>query len=103
MGSSITYSRRYSLFSLVGIAGEEDDDGNAAITPTHAPKREKPSELTAEQSSEVLEELLASLKQCLSHSALEEWGDSNRPKTANLIKAHRIRIGEEISETGNET
>jgi hypothetical protein len=29
MGSAMTYARRYSLFSLVGIAGE-DDDGNAA-------------------------------------------------------------------------
>jgi hypothetical protein len=31
MGSSLTYGKRYSLFSLVGIAGaDEDDDGNAA-------------------------------------------------------------------------
>jgi hypothetical protein len=29
MGSCMTYARRYSLFSIVGIAGE-DDDGNAA-------------------------------------------------------------------------
>ena len=30
MGSSLTYGKRYSLFSLVGIAGDDDDDGNAA-------------------------------------------------------------------------
>jgi hypothetical protein len=31
MGSALTYARRYSLFSLVGIAGQDDDDdGNAA-------------------------------------------------------------------------
>jgi hypothetical protein len=29
IGSALTYARRYSLFGLVGIAGE-DDDGNAA-------------------------------------------------------------------------
>lgn len=30
-GSAITYARRYSLFSMVGVAGtNEDDDGNAA-------------------------------------------------------------------------
>ena len=35
MGSALTYARRYSLFSIVGIAGE-DDDGNAASTSTPA-------------------------------------------------------------------
>lgn len=31
MGSALTYARRYSLFALVGIApDEDDDDGNAA-------------------------------------------------------------------------
>lgn len=30
MGSALTYSRRYALFALVGIAGEDDDDGNEA-------------------------------------------------------------------------
>ena len=33
MGSALTYGKRYTLFSLVGIAGaDEDDDGNAAST-----------------------------------------------------------------------
>lgn len=30
IGSCITYARRYSLSSILGIASEEDDDGNAA-------------------------------------------------------------------------
>lgn len=31
IGSALTYSRRYSLFALAGIAGtDDDDDGNAA-------------------------------------------------------------------------
>ena len=38
MGSALTYARRYALFALVGIAGD-DDDGNAASTAqTPAPK-----------------------------------------------------------------
>lgn len=32
-GSAITYARRYSLAAMVGIAAEEDDDGNAASAP----------------------------------------------------------------------
>jgi len=38
-GSAITYARRYSLCAALGVAGEEDDDGNAA---QHAPKPQKP-------------------------------------------------------------
>lgn len=48
-GSALTYARRYSLSSLVGIASEDDDDGQvAAPTPeptkpkNYAPKSSKP-------------------------------------------------------------
>jgi hypothetical protein len=34
MGSAITYARRYALAALVGVAPEEDDDGNAASQPS---------------------------------------------------------------------
>jgi hypothetical protein len=30
MGSALTYARRYTLAALLGLAGEEDDDGEAA-------------------------------------------------------------------------
>ena len=33
IGSATTYARRYQLQALFGIAGEKDDDGNAASTP----------------------------------------------------------------------
>jgi hypothetical protein len=42
VGSGLTYARRYSLFSLVGIAGaDDDDDGNAASGKTPAPQVEE--------------------------------------------------------------
>ncbi len=34
MGSAITYARRYSLSSMLGVISEEDDDGNAASMPS---------------------------------------------------------------------
>lgn len=36
-GSALTYARRYCLASIVGIASEEDDDGNEASKPSYAP------------------------------------------------------------------
>lgn len=37
VGSAITYARRYALCAILGLAGEEDDDGNGAA---RADKRE---------------------------------------------------------------
>jgi hypothetical protein len=34
LGSAITYQRRYSLGAVLGLDIEDDDDGNAASTPT---------------------------------------------------------------------
>lgn len=31
LGSAATYARRYALLATAGVAGEEDDDGNAAV------------------------------------------------------------------------
>src|SRR5215469_4333936 len=45
MGAALTYARRYALFTLVGIAGEDDPDAPDLTTPT-APtsKVDKPAE-----------------------------------------------------------
>jgi hypothetical protein len=39
-GSAMTYARRYSLFAMVGIAGEDDDGNEASKTATPAPRAE---------------------------------------------------------------
>lgn len=36
LGSAATYARRYSLMAMVGVVGDEDDDGNAAVAKTPA-------------------------------------------------------------------
>src|SRR5215472_4092563 len=35
MGAALTYARRYALFTLVGIAGEDDLDAPDLISPAH--------------------------------------------------------------------
>jgi hypothetical protein len=45
MGAALTYARRYALFTLVGIAGEDDLDAPDLIAPTTpTPKPERPIE-----------------------------------------------------------
>jgi ERF superfamily len=41
MGAALTYARRYALFTLVGITGEDDVDAPALITPTPEPDKER--------------------------------------------------------------
>jgi ERF superfamily len=44
MGAALTYARRYALFTLVGIAGEDDLDAPDLMAPTAPPsKAEKPA------------------------------------------------------------
>ena len=38
MGAALTYARRYALFTLVGIAGEDDLDAPDLVTPTQKPQ-----------------------------------------------------------------
>jgi hypothetical protein len=45
MGTALTYARRYALFTLVGIAGEDDLDAPDLITPT-------PTDLNTQHSSQ---------------------------------------------------
>jgi ERF superfamily len=46
MGAALTYARRYALFTLVGIAGEDDLDAPDLTTPTNRtsdPEKPKPT------------------------------------------------------------
>ena len=65
MGSEITYSRRYTAGSILGIASEEDDDGAAAQQATRKPQDSRrfatPPRVTA---------------------PVEEIGKPDRPQTA---------------------
>jgi ERF superfamily len=45
MGAALTYARRYALFTLVGIAGEDDLDAPDLVTPT-------PTDLNTQHSSQ---------------------------------------------------
>jgi hypothetical protein len=55
MGAALTYARRYALFTLVGIAGEDDLDAPDPIAPTTpAPKsRDRNNERPPERRPEL--------------------------------------------------
>jgi hypothetical protein len=43
MGAALTYARRYALFALVGIAGEDDLDALPTSSPNPLPRSRRPS------------------------------------------------------------
>ena len=97
MGSALTYSRRYSLFSLVGIAGEEDDDGNAAnATPTQAPKRAKPvpvkETMSADASKLATDAILQTLTLASTPEELRKFAVDNQEVLSKLVDDDRAKV-----------
>ncbi len=87
LGSALTYARRYSLFSLVGIAGEEDDDGNAAnATATPAPKRNG-HKVSPETSAVAKEAALMAISMAKSVEILESWAIVYRVEMDRMAEA----------------
>lgn len=48
LGSAMTYLRRYSLASIVGIASDEDDDGNSFSSNSNVEKKTKAQNIDSE-------------------------------------------------------
>ena len=76
MGGALTYARRYAFCALVGIAPDEDIDGNGAA-PTAAPERKTAARVqqqtrAAQRSERSLKERAASCRKWLSEATTEE-------------------------------
>jgi hypothetical protein len=91
MGAALTYARRYALFALVGIAGEDDLDAPDILTepaaaidapePAHlSPKASKPpngsvhkSVLAAEPSAALRDQLIAEIQNLTDDEDIALW------------------------------
>jgi ERF superfamily protein len=101
MGAALTYARRYALFTLVGIAGEDDLDapdltaaasntGQASPSPSQVPatvslptrkpnarERLRPAILPTDQSAALRETLLREIKSLASNEAAAAWAQGH--------------------------
>jgi hypothetical protein len=115
MGAALTYARRYALFTLVGIAGEDDLDAPNLQTPTSQavepprttgqgdgrlnggaapPSRRRKAYPTASkpilgsvQSAELRERLLAELSRLISGEDAAMWAHRSLPEKNRLTAA----------------
>jgi hypothetical protein len=102
MGSAITYARRYTMAALVGIAAEEDDDGNAgqkadkpAAPKAAPPKAAPPAPAEGEPHEIPLGDLvpvvwggqfIATIKASENSAALNGWVAENAKTIAGIMK-----------------
>ena len=103
MGAALTYARRYALFALVGIAGEDDLDAPDAIagppaaaeTQVTSTSKGKPSKgqlnrpavLSPPQSADLRNHLLAQLSPLSSSDDLLTWAKASLPLKNTLLEA----------------
>lgn len=112
MGTALTYARRYSLFALVGIAGEDDKDApalpsvepveNSAKANGHAARGPSPNGsrgrlaprrmLSAEDSAKLRERLLAELGELASSEELDGWVNRILPAKNTLAAQDARRL-----------
>ncbi|MBR1171384.1 ERF family protein [Bradyrhizobium liaoningense] len=101
MGAALTYARRYALFALVGISGEDDLD--APDAPATAPGAEprapfgattKPAKgvlnrapmLQPQRSAELREQLLNEVEALRTNKALLAWAKVSLPLKNSLLE-----------------
>lgn len=102
MGAALTYARRYALFALVGIAGEDDLDApdalpgpldakpQAPLGPTAKPAKaalNRAPLLEPARSAALREQLLSQLEALQASDALLTWAKANLPLKNTLLEA----------------
>lgn len=71
-GSSITYARRYQLSAVLGIASEDDDDGNSASQAKLITKEQVEEIRTLAKQKKVTEEYICKFRNVKSFEELKE-------------------------------
>jgi hypothetical protein len=76
----MTYARRYALFAMIGIAGDEDDDGNAAADTPRQARASKPDPIPhyePEESAARRIKMVAEIEACANRAQLHSWAQTN--------------------------
>jgi hypothetical protein len=109
MGAALTYARRYALFAMVGIAGEDDVDAPELLQaqPPGAPLGlgrperpqrtpgavlHKPSQLPPAESLKLRHSLITELDELISEQQLTEWAQSRMPAKNSLASDDALMV-----------
>lgn len=95
-GSALTYARRYSLSSMLGVVADEDDDGNAASAPApkvaHQPVTQQPETRQDEDVEQGVRNWTSLRRTEIDEAAripeLYQWKDVHESALARLKSKH---------------
>lgn len=99
MGSAMTYARRYALFPMVGVAGEDDDDGNAAQAAENPPakaakasgKQMEPG-LKPDDSEKLMGVMKGVMDMIETVDGLATWANEHKDQIEMLLPSHRSAL-----------
>jgi hypothetical protein len=106
LGSAMTYAKRYSLFGFVGIAGEDDDDGNAAnardIPARKQPEPQKTPATPKDESKKIYDALAQTLIMAESMEQIDGWVSNNLKAIETLNDDHKTLLRKAIKDLRGE-
>ena len=93
-GSALTYARRYSLSSMVGVVAE-DDDGSAASAPPAPPVQREPVQEPDDYEARMagakrfVNAGIRALGECMTVAQVDAWGDKHAASIEKLKRDWR--------------
>jgi hypothetical protein len=94
-GSAITYGRRYSYQAMLNIAGEDDDDGNAAVTGREAMNMRPQQSINRPTRPQPVSDLVTSTQRTMFWNAVNE-GNKSKDEVLNYFGSIGIEKTEEM-------
>lgn len=95
-GSLITYARRYSLSAIVGIASEDDDDGEGVKPSNGQPPKPQPPRQQEKQPEQVAETSSAQRSQLFESLAVPMLKDVYSDDQRGVVKAAAKRFANDF-------
>lgn len=97
LGSAITYARRYALLAVLGLVGDDDDDANAASTPTLPPTVAAPSSDATKAHIKQLVDRLAAFPGALEN--FQAWAKDRQITMADATEAQLRTVINKLEQT----
>ena len=89
IGSAISYARRYALSSILCVASEEEDDGNAASFPHYASLIRQ---IDSIESAESLDALKTAYEKAVAVAERERWLTVERDALTGAKERAKVRV-----------
>ena len=97
-GSAVTYARRYSYMSILGLVADEDDDGNAGSKPQARPAQASaPTGKASPEIQKIIDAAKADPDDEFLNSLAEQWVTKGKLSDKQIAAGARRAAGKQAS------